>query len=354
MKSRSSQEARAHRGSVAGAARVTKGRDMSEAQLEIARTVFRDEIEGLRHVESLIDDNFHLAVEAIYRCKGRLIISGVGKSGLIGKKIAATFTSTGTPSFYIHPVEAAHGDLGLVSRGDVFLFISKSGVSDEFRQIHPALKKLGVTIIAITGDAESHLAKHSDIVLSCQVDHEACALDLAPTTSTTAALVMGDALACALMKRRSFKVEDFARNHPSGILGRRLNLRVSELMRTGDAVPLVAHDTVLRDALLEMISKSVGCVGVQDQDGKLRGIITDGDLKRILVRNPNAIDVPVSEIMTPDPKTIGADVLAATALNSMEMNPTGPLTMYFITDDRGVPYGILHIHDILRAGLGVE
>lgn len=328
--------------------------NQEQEDLAIARTVFNDEIEGLLHVKSCIDENFHRAVEAIYRCKGRLITSGVGKSGLIGKKIAATFTSTGTPSFYIHPVEAAHGDLGLVSSDDVCLFISNSGMTDEFRQLQPSLEKLDVTIIAITGNRDSFLAKHSHIVLTCRVEHEACALDLAPTTSTTASLVMGDALACALMRRRNFRVEDFAKNHPSGILGRRLTLRVGELMRTGDAVPLVRLDTVLRDALFEMMSKAVGCVGVQDKEGKLRGIITDGDLKRILVRNPDAMAAPVETIMTPGPKTIEADVLAAAALNSMEMNPTGPLTMYFITDKQGVPTGILHIHDILKAGLAVE
>jgi arabinose-5-phosphate isomerase len=341
--------------SVASGPSTVKASDkQGQKDLDIARTVFGDEIEGLRAVRSLIDDNFHRAVDAIYNCQGRLIISGVGKSGLIGKKIAATFTSTGTPSFYIHPVEAAHGDLGLVSNGDVVLFISNSGMSDEFRQLQPSLSKLSVVIIAITGNVDSFLGKHSDIVLSCRVAHEACALDLAPTTSTTAALVMGDALACTLMKRRHFKAEDFAKNHPSGILGRRLTLRVSELMRTGDAVPLVGLDTELRGALFEMISKSVGCVGVQDTAGVLCGIITDGDLKRILVRNPNALDAPVEKIMTPNPKTIGAHLLAAVALNSMEMNPSGPLTMYFITDDKGVPTGILHIHDILKAGLVVE
>jgi arabinose-5-phosphate isomerase len=338
----------------ADAAKAGDPQGQQHDDLALGRAVFADEIEGLRAVRSHLDHNFHRAVEAIYHCGGRLIISGVGKSGLIGKKIAATFTSTGTPSFYIHPVEAAHGDLGLVSDGDVVLFISKSGMSDEFRQLQPSLGKLDVTLIAITGNVDSFLAKHSDIVLRCHVDHEACALDLAPTTSTTAALVMGDALACTLMKRRDFREEDFAKNHPSGILGRRLTLRVSELMRTGDAVPLVRHNTPLRDALFEMMSKSVGCVGVQDRDERLCGIITDGDLKRILSRDPDALEAPVETVMTPSPKTIAADVLAAAALNSMEMNPTGPLTMYFITDEHGVPTGILHIHDILKAGLVAE
>ncbi len=338
----------------ADAAEAGDPQTQNQNDLELGKAVFSDEIEGLRAVRSHLDHSFHRAVEAIFHCGGRLIISGVGKSGLIGKKIAATFTSTGTPSFYIHPVEAAHGDLGLVGNGDVVLFISNSGMSDEFRQLQPPLARLEVTLIAITGNAGSFLAKHSDIVLRCSVGHEACALDLAPTTSTTAALVMGDALACALMKRRNFGEEDFAKNHPSGILGRRLTLRVGELMRTGDAVPLVRNDTLLRDALFEMMSKSVGCVGVQDKDERLCGIITDGDLKRILSKDPDAMQAPVQEVMTPNPKTIGADGLAAAALNAMEMNPSGPLTMYFITDERGVPTGILHIHDILKAGFGAE
>lgn len=330
----------------------TQPHDQRAQDIDVARAVFSDEIKGLEHVRRTISASFHDAVEAILGCHGRLIISGVGKSGLIGKKIAATFTSTGTPSFYIHPVEAAHGDLGLVTVDDVVLFISKSGMSDEFRTLQPAIRRLGVTIIAITGNERSYLAKNSDIVLNAGVDHEACALDLAPTTSTSAALVMGDALAVTLMKRRGFNAEDFARNHPSGMLGKRLTLRVRELMRTGDAVPLVGQTTVLKEALFEMMTKSAGCVGVMDEQGRLSGIITDGDLKRILVREPNAIDAPVETVMTKTPKTIDPDVLAVVALRSMEMNPSGPLTMYFITDDRGRPVGILHIHDILRAGLG--
>jgi arabinose-5-phosphate isomerase len=329
-------------------------RKLNSQDLAIARDVFRDEVAGLEQVALRIDGNFHKAVEAIYQCRGRLIIFGVGKSGLIAKKIAATLTSTGTPSFYLHPVEAAHGDLGLVSKEDVVIFVSKSGMSDELRPLLPSLRRLGVLMIAITGNPKSLLAEHSDIILDTQVEREACALDLAPTTSTTVALVMGDALASALMKRRGFKPEDFARFHPSGILGKRLTLRVKELMRTGDAVPLVTSSTVLKDALFEMIKKAVGCVGVIDEDGGLCGIITDGDLKRILVRRDNAMDAPVENVMTRNPKTIGPDVLVSTALNRMEMNASGPLTMYFITDAAGRPAGLLHIHDILKAGLSAE
>jgi arabinose-5-phosphate isomerase len=328
--------------------------ELERQDIAIARAVFRDEIVGLEQVGLRVDENFHKAVEAIYRCPGRLIVLGLGKSGLIAKKIAATLTSTGTPSFYIHPVEAAHGDLGLVSRDDVVVFLSKSGMSDELKPLLPTLRRLEVTIISLTGNPKSFLAEHSDIVLDTQVDHEACALDLAPTTSTTVALVMGDALASALMKRRGFKPEDFARFHPSGILGKRLNLRVKELMRTGDAVPIVKTGTVLKDALFEMINKAVGCVGVTNGGGSLCGIITDGDLKRILVRRADAMDAPVESVMTRNPKTIGPDILVATALNRMEMNSSGPLTMYFITDPEGRPTGILHIHDILKAGLSAE
>ena len=334
--------------------RKKSANDLEKQDISIARAVFRDEIVGLEQAGLRVDENFHKAVEAIYRCPGRLIVLGLGKSGLIAKKIAATLTSTGTPSFYLHPVEAVHGDLGLVSRDDVVVLLSKSGMSDELRPLLPSLRRLGVTIIAMTGNPKSLLAEQSDIVLNTQVDREACALDLAPTTSTTVALVMGDALASALMKRRGFRPEDFARFHPSGILGKRLTLRVKELMRTDDAVPLVTSGTVLKEALFEMMNKAVGCVGVIDTDGVLCGIITDGDLKRILVRKPDAMNAPVEAVMTRNPKTIGPEVLVSTALNRMEMNASGPLTMYFITDEDGRPTGILHIHDILKAGLSVE
>jgi len=354
MKSKTAQEKNGRVATKNGARKRPANHNSGKQDIEIAKTVFRDEIEGLEQVGTTIDESFHSAVEAIYRCRGKLVIFGVGKSGLIAKKIAATLTSTGTPSFYLHPVDAAHGDLGLVSRDDVVVFLSKSGMSDELRPLLPSLRRLGVTIIAMTGNPKSLLAEHSDIVLNTQVDREACALDLAPTTSTTVALVMGDALASALMKRRGFRPEDFARFHPSGILGKRLTLRVKELMRTEDAVPLVTSGTVLKDALFEMMNKAVGCVGVIDGDGVLCGIITDGDLKRILVRKPDAMNAPVEAVMTRNPKTIGPEVLVSTALNRMEMNASGPLTMYFITDEDGRPTGILHIHDILKAGLSVE
>lgn len=325
------------------------GRQHSD--LECARKIFDDEIKGLQAVRDLISSDFHRAVEAIYDCKGRLIVSGVGKSGLIAKKIAATMTSTGTPSFYIHPVEAAHGDLGLVGKKDVVIFVSKSGMSDELTKLLPPLRRLKVTIIAITGDIGSFLARHSDIVLNTKIAHEAGSLGLAPTTSTTAALVMGDALASALIERKDFKTEDFARFHPSGILGKRLTLKVGELMRTGSDVPVVSDETSLSDALMEIMQKSVGCTGVADDRGVLIGIITDGDLKRIFVERKNALQTPVREVMTPNPRTISKSVLASDALDAMELNTPGPITMFFVTDTGGKPIGIIHIHDILKAGL---
>ncbi len=332
----------------------TKSVSRTQKEIQRARAVFDDEIQGLREVRDQIDEGFCRAVEAIYKCAGRIIVSGVGKSGVIAKKIAATLTSTGTPSFYIHPVEAAHGDLGLVGEKDIVLFVSKSGMCDESRQFLFSLRQLNVTIIAITGNRDSLLAKQSDIVLYAKVSREACSMDLAPTTSATAALVMGDALANALMERKGFKKDDFARFHPNGILGKRLTLTVEQLMRTGEDVPLVNLGTTLKEALFEIIQKRVGCTGVVDDNGRLKGIITDGDLKRILVKRPNALETPVQEVMTLEPKTIPPENLAADALSAMELNPPGPITMFFVTNPENRPIGIIHIHDILKAGLNVE
>jgi arabinose-5-phosphate isomerase len=320
----------------------------------LARGVFDDEIAGLHTVKERLGESFDRAVDLIYDRTGRLIVSGVGKSGLIAKKLAGTLTSTGTPSFYLHPVEAAHGDFGLVNPGDVVMIISKSGMSDELRPFIPPLRKLGVKIVAMTGDEKSFLAKNADVVLDVRVDKEAGTLGLAPTTSTTVALVMGHAIATALVERNGFTAEDFARVHPSGILGKRLTLTVREIMRKGADIPLVHQDTPLRDSLFEIMDKSIGCTGVTDDDGVLAGIITDGDLKRIMAKHSNALDVPVHELMTRDPKTCAADMLAADALAMMELNRPGPLLMYFVVDDAGRPSGLLHLHDILKAGLTAE
>jgi arabinose-5-phosphate isomerase len=325
-----------------------------DTELSGARAFIDEQIAGLESMRDRIGPGFTEALNAITACRGRLTISGLGKSGAIAKKLAGTFTSTGTPCFFLHPVEAAHGDLGLVGRDDVIIIISKSGGSDELRQFISPLKRMGITIIAMTSVLDSYLGNSSDIVLDIGVNAEAGALGLAPTTSTTASLVMGDALACALTERKGFTAGDFALNHPSGILGRRLTLTVGELMRKGNDVPLVAESTNLRDALLVIMEKSLGCTGVVNEAGTLTGIITDGDLKRIFASHDDAMMKPVSEMMTRSPRTIDADMLAADALTVMELDSIGPLLMMFIVDDQGHPSGVLQLHDILRAGLRAE
>lgn len=334
--------------------RLDAGEHRKVDEIERARKVIDEEIAGLVITRDQIGDEFVAAVDAMIDCRGRLIISGVGKSGLVAKKIAATLTSTGTPSFYLHPGEAAHGDLGLVGAADVAIVISKSGASEELRQFLPPLRSLGVTIIAMTGGRDSYLARSADIILRIPALAEAGTLGLAPTTSATVSLVLGDALASALIERRGFTAEDFARFHPSGILGKRLTLTVRELMRKGNDVPIVDEQTILRDALIEIMEKSIGCTGVVGRSGVLTGIVTDGDLKRILSERGDALEMAVGDVMTPNPKTIDPAMLAADALSAMELNESGPLLMYFIVDDEGRPVGLLHIHDILRAGLRAE
>jgi arabinose-5-phosphate isomerase len=322
--------------------------------IERARRVIDDEIAGLAALRDHLGLEFMRAVDAIYACRGRVIVSGVGKSGQIAKKIASTLTSTGTPSFYVHAFEAGHGDLGLVREGDVVLIISKSGMGDELRSFIPALRTVGVTIIALTAARSSYLAQHADIVLAFDGTREAGCLGLAPTTSATVSLVLGHVLASALVERRGFTAEDFARTHPGGMLGKRLSIKVAEIMRTGKALPVVSESATLRDALVETMAKSIGCTGVVNGDGVLTGIVTDGDIKRIITRRDDALDVPVGEVMTRDPRTIEPDVLAADALARMELNLPGPLLMLFIVDAGGRPAGLLHLHDILRSGLKPE
>jgi len=322
--------------------------------IERARRVIDEEIVGLQMLRDRLGPEFANAVDAIFNCRGRVIVSGVGKSGQIAKKIASTLTSTGTPSFYVHAFEAGHGDLGLVHPDDVVLAISKSGMGDELREFVPALKQLGVFLIAITAARSSYLAQHADVVLEFDGSHEAGCLGLAPTTSATISLVMGHMLASALMERRGFTAEQFARTHPSGMLGRRLTIKVREVMRTDNALPLVKETQTLREALFETMEKSIGCAGVVDAKGRLTGIVTDGDIKRIITRHDNALDVAVGDVMTRNPKTIDPETLAADALHRMETNLPGPLLMYFIVDADHRPVGLLHLHDILRAGLRSE
>lgn len=322
--------------------------------LDGARRVIDEEIAGLQNLRDRIGPELALAVDAIVACRGRLIVSGVGKSGQIANKIASTLTSTGTPSFYVHAFEASHGDLGLVHPEDVVIIISKSGMGDELRDFVPALKKLGVTLIAMTASRSSYLAQHADIVLEFDASTEAGCLGLAPTTSATVSLVFGHVLASAIMERKGITAEEFARTHPGGMLGKRLTVTVAEVMRTGNALPVVQETTTLREALFEIMEKSIGCTGVIDAKGRLTGIITDGDLKRILAHRDDALELPVGDVMTHNPKTIDGRVLAADALAKMELNMPGPLLMYFIVDSEQRPVGLLHLHDILRAGLRSE
>lgn len=319
--------------------------------LDLGREVIALEIEGLEDLHRSIGSQFSEAVEMILDCGGKVIVCGIGKSGIVARKIAATLSSTGTPSVFLHSVEAAHGDMGMVAKDDIFLAVSKSGGDDEFSKLLPYLEAIDVKMIAITANAESRLAEESDIVLIIPGGKEACPMDVVPTTSTTVSLALGDALAVAAFRKRNFGKEDFARLHPSGVLGRRLNLTVGELMLKDGQVPSVGLDTPLRDALTEIVDKHVGCTAVVDGDGKLEGIITDGDLKRILIKNPAALGLPVSGLMTKSPLTIDAGVLAIEALEQMEMNPKGPVTHFFVVDEEGKLEGLLHIHDILRAGL---
>ena len=322
-----------------------------EDPLRDAREVLEIEIAGLRAVQARLDARFVHAVDLLFACTGRVIVTGLGKSGIVAKKIAATLTSTGTRSLYLHPVEAAHGDMGILAPEDVLLAVSYSGANEELQEILAASRRLRIPIVALTGEAQSPLALQSDVVIDCAIPEEACPLGLAPTTSTTAALVVGDALAVSLLKKRDFRAEQFALVHPSGVLGRRLLLTVGDVMRTGDALPVVEATTTLRDALFVMMEKHLGCVFVQGPQQTLAGIITDGDLKRILVRAEAGLGRPVSELMVHEPKCIEGRALVVQALRRMEENPAGAITQLAVVDAAGRLIGAIHMHDIVRLGL---
>jgi len=332
-----------------GAASVAKT-PRSDALRE-AWLVFEKEIAGLRAVQGRLGASFLEAVELLDARRGRVVVTGVGKSGIVAKKIAATFTSTGTPSFYLHPVEAAHGDLGLLGREDVLLVVSYSGANEEFEEVVAAAVRMQLPIVALTGNPGSWIAHASRIVVDCRVPEEACPLNLAPTASTTATLAVGDALAVALLQRRGFRAEDFALVHPSGVLGRRLLLTVGEVMKRGDELPRVAPETKLRDALVVLMEKRLGCVFVVDARERLLGIITDGDLKRILVRDEGGLQRSVEGVMVPRPKCIEATALVVQALRRMEENPGGAITQLAVVDGAGRLQGAIHMHDIIRLGL---
>jgi len=295
-----------------------------------------------------IDEQFNQACRQILKCTGRVIVSGMGKSGHMGKKIAATLASTGTPAFFMHPGEASHGDLGMLTRADLLLAISYSGSSPELVTLLPLIKRLGVPMISLTGTPKSVLAQAADVHLSIAVEREACPLTLAPTSSATVTTVLGDALAIALLEARGFTAEDFAFSHPGGSLGRKLLLRVSDVMHGDDKLPMVhKHDTLAR-ALLEMSSKGFGMTTVTETNGTLSGIFTDGDLRRCIDRGVDIHSAQMHEIMNYSPATISSDTLAAEALNLMESRK---ITALVITDEQRVPTGVVHLHDLLRAGV---
>jgi len=315
---------------------------------EKAKEVIRKEAKAVALLREKIDQAFVRAVELILECKGRVIVTGIGKSGIIGKKIAATLTSTGTASFFLHPTEGIHGDLGMVRKNDVVIAITKSGGTDEVYQLIPLFKRLGVPIITFTGDLNSPVAEKSDVVIDVSVDEEACPYNLIPTSSTTAALVMGDALAIALLEERRFSSEDFALLHPGGHLGRKLILKVSDIMHTGDQIPVVSQETDMKEVILEMTSKRLGTTTVVNEEGKLVGIFTDGDLRRLVERTDEIFSLKAKQVMTRNPKTIDGDELAAKALNLME---SYSITSLIITNGKREPIGIVHLHDILKAGV---
>lgn len=320
----------------------------SEKICEIGRFVIKTEADMINSLVSRIDANFAKACNYLHNCTGRIVVIGVGKSGHIGNKIAATFASTGSPAFFIHPSEAKHGDIGMITRDDVILALSNSGESEEILCILPVIKRMDVPLITLTGKPHSTLAKTATINLDVSVEKEACPLGLAPTSSTTAALAMGDALAMALLDIRGFTKNDFALSHPGGTLGRRLLLRVDALMHKDDAIPAVPYDASLKEALVEMTRKKLGITTVVHESGELAGIFTDGDVRRALDNNVDIHGTKIRELMSKNPKTISQEMLAVEALSIME---SFKITSLVITDSLQKIAGVIHIHDILRAGV---
>ncbi len=319
--------------------------------IEQARRVLALEAAAIEALIPRINGQFTAAVEIILACKGRVIVTGMGKSGLIGKKIAATLASTGTPSFFLHPAEGIHGDLGMVTTDDIVLAISNSGETAEIISIIPTIKRIGAQLIAMTGRDESTLARVADIFLDVAVEKEACPLGLAPTASTTATLALGDALAVALLSCRKFTPEDFALFHPGGSLGRKLLLTVEDVMHSGNDNPVISIEKTVKEALFTMTAKGLGATTVIADDGRLLGIITDGDIRRGIEKGHDFLDAPVDAIMTKTPRTITKDRLAAQALSLMEKNKPRPITVLPVVDDQFRSIGIIHLTDLLRQGV---
>ena len=309
------------------------------------------EAAAVKKLQENIDEEFIRAVQCILACEARIIVTGMGKSGHVGRKIAATFASTGTPSFFMHPAEAFHGDLGMVTQDDVVLAISNSGESPEIVRILPIIRRIGAKIIAMTGRRTSQLGEFSDYIVNIGNAHEACPLDLAPTTSTTCTLAMGDAIAVACMSVRNFTKQDFALFHPGGALGRRLLLKVENAMHTGEENPVVGADKTAKDALFIMTEKGLGAASVVNADGRFIGLITDGIIRRALAQDYHFLDEPVMNIMYTEPLTIGAKEMAAAALSVMEKHKPRPITVLPVVDDAGQPVGMLHLTDLLKQGV---
>ncbi|MBU2585003.1 MAG: KpsF/GutQ family sugar-phosphate isomerase [Bacteroidetes bacterium] len=311
------------------------------------QNVVKIELDAVRNLLDRIDESFSSAVQLILNSNGRVIISGVGKSGIIARKIVATFNSTGSSALFMHPSDAIHGDLGMVRMEDIVILISKSGSTQEIVRILPILKRIGTKIIAMVGDTKAILAKEADVILDVSVNEEACPFDLAPTSSTTATLVMGDALAISLLKAKNFSAEEFAFYHPGGNLGKRLTLRVDEIMTKGENVPIVNEQTLLQAVILEMTSKRLGATCVVDSKGELVGFITDGDLRRAMEKTQNLSDLKAVDLMGYSPKIIDKNALASVAIQMME---TYKITQLVMVDDKKKPVGMVHLHDLVNLG----
>ena len=315
--------------------------------LKTGKEVLKKEAEALLRVMERLDTAFTEAAEIIYQCKSRVVLTGMGKSGLVCKKIASTLSSTGTPALFVHPADSLHGDLGMLQRNDVLIIVSNSGETEEVLKIIPWIKRLGIPVITITGNPASTIARLGNVALTVEVD-EACPYNIVPTSSTTATLALGDALALSVMERRAFKVEDFALLHPGGSLGRRLFLQVADIMHTGSSVPGVSVNTSMKDAILEITSKRLGVTAVYDEAGELAGIITDGDLRRAIERyDDSLLGKKAGDVMTGNPKLVHKDALAAYALKQME--EFSITSLFVIDEDNARPVGIVHIHDLLKA-----
>ena len=330
---------------VTGAA-ARAGVDPARA-LALAREVLATEASAIAALSARLGAPFVAAVELILQCRGRVVVSGIGKSGHVGRKLAATLASTGTPAFFVHPTEASHGDLGMITSDDVVIMLSNSGETDELVMLVPHLKREGARLVALTGNEQSSLAQAADLHLDAAVDAEACPLGLAPTASTTAALALGDALALALLDARGFSAEDFARSHPGGALGRRLLTRVADIMRTGVALPVSPATATLADAIVEMSRKGMGMTAIVDADGRIAGIFTDGDLRRCLDRVRDVAAVAVVDVMTRQPRTVGPGQLAVDCVETMEKAPK--VSQLLVVDAHGRLVGALHLHDLFRA-----